>query len=332
MQFEAYLHVSAILWRVVFRELRALTNDKKMALNPMELNNVYEDLWAVGDLLVSDGCFDMLENDYRPWAKLRSETEVGLKFYAIHDRNRTDELRMLRAYQNREDSDVYQPVLRDVLRLFGEAIHESLMRTMGDYLEATNGHLRNSTKTEWESEVASRMVCTNNHAEGPFATVRAFMHIYPSLKLRTVAGLSAAMVNGTHRSIGKQEAIPPFLIPILYYLSLPILIVIGNRDNTTAGLAFTAPLRLRNAITKVCSVRTHSLGTITIFLRESNVVDAVEAIVHRKVSKEKKLQESARLQAGRLQNFNNASETLLAQTVEELQTQIRVTFLSSFNQ
>ncbi len=90
----------------------------------------------------------MFEDDYRPWAKLRSETDVGLKFYAIHDRKREDELGILRAYQNREDIDVYQPVLRDVLKLFGEAIHESLMRTMGDYLDATNGHLRNSTKTE----------------------------------------------------------------------------------------------------------------------------------------------------------------------------------------
>jgi hypothetical protein len=193
---------------MVFRELRALTNDKKMALNPLELNNLYEDLWAVGDLLLSDACLDLLEDDYRPWAKLRIETEVGLKFYAIYDRNRTDQLRMLRAYQNDEDINVYLPVLHDVLKLFGEAIHESLMWTMDDYLDATTGPLRNSTKTEWEAEVASRMVCTNNHAEGSFATVRAFMHIYLSLKLRTVAGLSAAMVNGTHRSKGNSNPYP----------------------------------------------------------------------------------------------------------------------------
>ena len=216
MQFEAYLHVSAMLWRAVYRELRALTNDKKMALNPLELNNLYEDLWAVGDLLASESCLDILEDDYRPWAKLRIDTDVGLKFYAIHDRNRTSELQMLRAYQNREDIAVYEPILRDVLKLFGEAIHESLMRTMGDYLEATNGHLRNSTKTEWETAVASRMVCTNNLAEGPFATVRAFMHIYPSLKLRTVAGLSAAMVNGTHRSIGIPHHFPPFVYKLVH--------------------------------------------------------------------------------------------------------------------
>ena len=39
--------------------------------------------------------------------------------------------------------------------------------------------------------------------EGPFATVRAFLHIYPSLKLRTVAALSGAVVNGTHRPAQK---------------------------------------------------------------------------------------------------------------------------------
>jgi hypothetical protein len=325
VQFEAYLHVNAILWRVVFRELRALTNDKRMALNPLELNNLYEDLWAVGDMLLTDDSLHLLQDEYRPWAKLRCETEVGLKFYATHDRNKTQHLHMLRAYQNREDIDVYLPVLLDILKLFGEAIHESLTRTMGAYLEATNGHLRNSTKTEWEKEVASRMVCTNNHAEGPFATVRAFMHIYPSLKLRTVAGLSAAMVNGTHRSTIGTSNHDPYYNPNCRPNHCPVLTHIGARENKTAGLAFTAPLRLRNAIAKVCGVRTHSIGTVTLSLRQSHVVDAVEAIVHRKVSKQKKLQESARLQAGRVQNFDIASETVLAQTVNALQTQILVT-------
>jgi hypothetical protein len=91
-------------------------------------------------------------------------------------------------------------------------------------------------------------------------------------------------------------------------------------------LAFTAPVRLRNAIAKVCGVRTHSLGTVTSLLRHSNVVDAVDAIVNREASKQKKLTESARLQAGRLQNFDVASETVLAQTVNDLQIQILVTF------
>jgi hypothetical protein len=40
--FECYIHANAILWRVMYRELRALTNDNDMSLNPMEINDVYE--------------------------------------------------------------------------------------------------------------------------------------------------------------------------------------------------------------------------------------------------------------------------------------------------
>ena len=87
-------------------------------------------------------------------------------------------------------------------------MHESLTRTMGNYLEATGGLLSNKNKSPWEKDIAARMSCTNNAAEGPFATVRAFLQMYPSLKLRTVASLSAAIVNGTHRPAHKVRLIP----------------------------------------------------------------------------------------------------------------------------
>jgi hypothetical protein len=38
LYFEAYVHVGAIMWRVVFRELRGLTNSKGLELSPMALN------------------------------------------------------------------------------------------------------------------------------------------------------------------------------------------------------------------------------------------------------------------------------------------------------
>ncbi len=38
LYFEAYVHVGAIMWRVVFRELRALTNSKGLELNQFALN------------------------------------------------------------------------------------------------------------------------------------------------------------------------------------------------------------------------------------------------------------------------------------------------------
>ncbi len=100
---------------------------------------------------------------------------------------------------------MYTPILIEVFKLFGEGIQESLTRTLGDYLEATGGQLANSHKTQGDKELAARMVCTNNLAEGSFATVRAFLHMFPSLKLRTVAGLSGALVNGTHGACGAKK-------------------------------------------------------------------------------------------------------------------------------
>jgi hypothetical protein len=75
-------------------------------------------------------------------------------------------------------------VMKQVLNLFGAAMHESLTRTLGNvpnpnycaysnppgtlgkYLEATSGCLSNKNKSEWEKDIAARMVCTNNAAEG----------------------------------------------------------------------------------------------------------------------------------------------------------------------
>ena len=89
------------------------------------------------------------------------------------------DLHKLRAFETRPDVIRYKEVLQKVLSLFGEGIHESLTRTMGAYLEATAGRLSNANKNEWEKEIASRMIGTNNPAESPFATVRAFLHMYP---------------------------------------------------------------------------------------------------------------------------------------------------------
>ena len=89
------------------------------------------------------------------------------------------DLQTLRAYETRQDVEKYTEVLKKVLSLFGEGMHESLTRTMGEYLEVTCGRLSNSNKSEWEKDIASRMIGSNNPAESPFATVRAFLHMYP---------------------------------------------------------------------------------------------------------------------------------------------------------
>jgi hypothetical protein len=153
-------------------------------------------------------------------------------------------------------------VLKAVFEVFGKGIHESLTRTMGNYLEVTGGRLANSNKSAWEKDIAARMICTNNPAEGPFATVRAFLHMYPrsgnpdpyahpkpnpnpnpypnpypSMKLKTVAALSAAIVNGTHRAAHKV-----------------------GKTTVPAGFAITAAPALQQAVSTLCGVRRRNPG------------------------------------------------------------------------
>ena len=88
LPFECFIHANAIMWRVVYRELRALTNDASINLNPMEINDVYEEVWNVGVLLQSENSLSLLDLDYRPWPKIKADTNESKEFYRIHDRNK----------------------------------------------------------------------------------------------------------------------------------------------------------------------------------------------------------------------------------------------------
>ena len=71
VHMEACLHVSATTWSTCFRELRALANGKLAKLNPVELNELYDELWVVGKLLISPDCLglDTLEDAHTPWVR-----------------------------------------------------------------------------------------------------------------------------------------------------------------------------------------------------------------------------------------------------------------------
>ena len=69
---------------------------------------------------------------------------------------------------------------------------------------------------------------------------------------------------------------------------------IGAKKDTAAGLALTAPLRLREAVSSVCGVRKRSPGAVTTYLRAQHALDADLGAVHRKRSKHAKLDKSAR--------------------------------------
>jgi hypothetical protein len=94
----------------MYRELRALTNDKKLALNPMDLNDLYEEAWSVGALLQTDDWSTIMEEGFRPWPRVKEGTEESWDFYDIHDRNKAADLVLLRKYKDREDIDNYTVV------------------------------------------------------------------------------------------------------------------------------------------------------------------------------------------------------------------------------
>ena len=119
IHFECYLHVNASMWRLVYRELRALTNDSTLNLNPLEINDLYDYLWDVGSLLECEESLTIYEDGWRPWARVKGGTEASMKFYAVHDRHKQRDMDILRKYKGRTDIAEYKIILQKVLSLFG---------------------------------------------------------------------------------------------------------------------------------------------------------------------------------------------------------------------
>ena len=170
--FEAYIHVTAVLWRQVFKELRGLTNSKGIELNPLELNFLYECLYDLGTSLQSDKCFDVFEDNFRAWPHIYKPLGRSKNFYGKIERNLKEDLIQLRSYKEREDTINYTAILKEVLGLFGAGIHGSLTFTLKKYLRQTDGPLQNDKRQQWERNAAKHMLCHNNNAERPFAVAR----------------------------------------------------------------------------------------------------------------------------------------------------------------
>ena len=148
--FEAYIHASAIAWTVAFNELRTVTNitiqehgqgagaTKHAHVNPMEINEMYEGLWGMGTLLQTSNALKVLDNEYKPWNRPRPGDAELTELYRKCDESKVERKASLRDYKKEdEDFDAYTQRLMEVLHLLGEGIHESLTRTMGDFLDAT---------------------------------------------------------------------------------------------------------------------------------------------------------------------------------------------------
>jgi hypothetical protein len=265
-RFEAFVHANAILWKIIFHELRALTNTTKISdaglgVNPLEINDLMDHLWNVAVILRTEQALSVLDDAYRPWPKVRANEAASKRFYAKLERNRVEDLAELRLFETRVDVGTYRAKLLTILDLAGQAIHTSLERTMGKYLKATNGIFRNETRSDWEIEGVATLLAMNNAAERPFGIAKAYCDIYPSMNLRTLAGYSLSMANGSHQAPstpGKQRRTA--------HVS-----VFGG------GSALTSSAEVRNAVTELCGVRRVKAGKVTIFLDAVHATERIDA-------------------------------------------------------
>jgi hypothetical protein len=158
----------------------------------MELNDLYDHLWNTGTLLQSEDACSVLENDYRPWPRVRYTEGASRHYYDHLEKSKPAALMELKQYENKSDVAVYTPILLEVLQLFGLAIHTSLESTMGKYLKATDGIFRNELRPDWQLEMVSKLLCTNNPAERPFAVAKGICYVlflYCQLLLRPYPSL-----------------------------------------------------------------------------------------------------------------------------------------------
>jgi hypothetical protein len=119
LHFEAYVHINTIMWRVVFKELRGLTNSNGLELNPLELNYLYEDLYDLGVMLQGQTSMRVFDNGFRPWPHVYKNKGRSANFYQKIDLNLENDLARIRNYSDREDCDKYCGLLRQVLACFG---------------------------------------------------------------------------------------------------------------------------------------------------------------------------------------------------------------------
>ena len=225
---------------------------------------------------------------------MRVAEESSIEFYRVLSRNRVEDLGELKQFERREDITTYEPVLREIMGLFGQAIkNTSLERTMGKYLQSTGGIYRNELREEWELEKVSQLLSQNNAAERPFGIVKAYLDVYKTMKLSTLTNFSLALTNGSHKPAG----------------------TIGKTMKTKlrvpkpAGIALTSPDRLKLAITKLCGTRLVQTGKVTALLREKCAGDTTMADARRKAHTQADLEKKARAHVRKGVTFNQVHRT-----------------------
>jgi hypothetical protein len=276
----------------------------------MELNTLYEYLYDLGLHLQTEGSLDVFKAGFRPWPHVFKGGGRSKKFYSRVDANLDEDLARIGINSHRADKDSYTAILREVLNCFGIGIIDSLEYTMKNYIKQTGGELCNDNREEWENKAIAHMVSHNNYAERPFAVVKAFARMYPSLSLRNLSHLTHSLVNGTHRcadTFGRRNK------------GVPV-------TTRLAGIALTAHPALKSAVNKLCSVRRKSVGVVTLLVRAAQNMDKKAQVVHRKLSAKNKYNALIKQQATKAAKRDKAemtAESNLCLDLKELAIQLK---------
>ena len=152
----------------------------------------------------------------------------------------------------------------------------------------------------------SKLLSHNNAAERPFAVVKAYLDVFPTMKLSTLANFSLAMTNGSHRpagTLGKTKKTK-------------------NRERIPPGIAVTSPQRLKLAVTKVCGVRRVNTGIVTQLMRDTNAQLIQDGDEHRKAKHKADLEQKARLQFKKGVQHNKNMTEVLAMTKDAVEAHL----------
>ena len=149
-------------------------------------------------------------------------------------------------------------------------------------------------------------MCTNNPGERPFAVAKAYLAIYASMDLATLAKFSLSICNGSHRMAGpkgKQNKTK-------------------NRIVEAAGIAITSDPRLKEVVTRLCAVRRVHPGGLVVLLNAVYERNKVLAHELRLANEEREKARMAKRHLNKAIKFNNAVEETLATSKQLLAAQL----------
>jgi hypothetical protein len=107
------VHVCALMWRVIFKELRGLTNSKGLEIGPLTLNIIYEHLYDVANVLQTENCMVVFDPQFRPWPHIFQNKNRSKKFYLHLEVNLETDMNNLRAFKGRADEDTYTGMIKE---------------------------------------------------------------------------------------------------------------------------------------------------------------------------------------------------------------------------